>query len=163
MTEETQPEEETQAYEYEDEFNLDEDYVPVPIIPAGPYNANIVSAVINSEIGAIVITTQLQNNPGLTCSDGETPVDGQQVALKLWLPKPGDEAKMTKSQKQTTRQWKLNNIKDTLDSLGITAPTISEIRRQIDAGEWLRDGVSVDVTVDTYKGQVNNNVNAINI
>lgn len=161
MTDENQ--EPQPDYDYTDEFNLDKDYVPVPVIPAGPYNANIVSAKLDTALGAIVIMCQLQGNPDANCSDGTTPVDGQQVAFKLWLPKPGDEATMTKSGKQTKRQWKLNTIKETLDKLGINAPTISEIKNQIAAGTWNKDGVSVDVTVDTFKGQVNNNVNSINI
>jgi len=150
-------------FEYEDEFNLDEDYVPVPIIPPGPYNANIVKVILNAEMGAIVFSTQLQGNPNATCSDGATPVDGQQVTMRLWLPKPGDETTMTKSGKQTKRQWKLNTIKETLDKMGISAPTISEIKRQVEAGEWNRDGVSVDVAVNTYKGQISNDVTAINV
>lgn len=149
-------------FEYEDEFNLDEDYVPVPIIPPGPYNANLVKVVLNAEMGAIVFSSQLQNNPQAVCSDGATPVDGQQVTMRLWLPKPGDENTMTKSGKQTKRQWKLNTIKETLDKLGISAPTITEIKRQIEAGEWNKDGVSVDVVVNTYKGQISNDVSSIN-
>lgn len=160
--EETESEEQA-AYEYEDEFNLDEDYVPVPIIPPGPYRANLVKTILNAEMGAIVFECQLQGNPQVVCSDGTTPVDGQVVTMRLWLPKPGDENLRTPNGKQSKRQWKLNTIKETLDKMGISAPTITEIKRQIEAGDWNKDDVSIDVTVNTYKGQVSNDISAINV
>jgi len=161
MTEETAPQQEAPATEYNDDFDLDSDYKPVPLIPAGEYQGNIVEARLDDQIGAIVIVGQLQNNPEQVCSDGETPVDGQSVALKIWLPKSGDENTMTPKGTQTKRQWKLNNIKDTLDKLGIVAPTMTAIRDQIASGEWLRDGVLISVEVSTYKGQVSNDARSI--
>lgn len=160
MTEETQEQPETPV-EYNDDFDLDSDYKPVPLIPSGDYAGNIVETRVDDQIGAIVIVGQLQNNPEQVCSDGDTPVDGQSVALKLWLPKSGDETTMTPKGNQTKRQWKLNNIKESLDKLGIVAPTMTAIRDQIASGAWLLDDVVISVEVSTYKGQVSNDARSI--
>lgn len=156
-------EEEKEVVAYDDEFDLDKDYKPVPLIPQGEYNGNIVEARMDDGIGAVVIVGQLQGNPEMMCSDAETPVDGQSVALKIWLPKPGDESAMTPKGNQTKRQWKLNNLKECMDKLGINAPTLSAMREQMAEGKWNLDNVTISVEVSTYKGQVSNDARSITV
>lgn len=159
----SEEQEEKEVIAYDDEFDLDKDYKPVPLIPQGDYNGNIVEARVDDEIGAIVLVAQLQGNPEIMCSDAETPVDGQSVALKIWLPKPDDGSKMTPKGTQTKRQWKLNNLKECMDKLGINAPTVSAMREQIAEGKWNIESVVVAVEVNVYKGTTSNDARSMTI
>lgn len=153
--------EDTNVQEFDDNFDLDADYKPVPLIPAGIYNGNIIGARIDEGMGAIVIDAQLQGNDDQTCSDAETPVDGQSVSLRIWLPKAEDSEKMTPKGNMTKKQWKINNMKDCFNKLGIEALTMSDIKAQIEDGSWIQDGVNVDVELNTYKGDVSNQAKSI--
>jgi hypothetical protein len=158
MTEETQ---DAPATEYNDDFDLETDYKAVPLVPKADYSGNITKVELNPELPALIFTVQLQGNPGEVCSDGETPVDGNSVSLMIWLPKPGDKDLSTPKGNMSKHQWKINNLKENLDAMGISAPTMVAIREGIADGSFLKDNVTVSVDVKTYKGTTSNEVKSI--
>lgn len=146
-------------YDYQDDFNLDSDYAEVPIVPGGSYLCNIVEVALNPEIHALQFKIQLQGNEAV-CSDGVTPVDGQGGMYNIWLPKPGD-ANLQTPGGQNKKQWKINNLKESLDKLEIDAPTVVAMREQIASGAWLKDGVSVVMKLETYQGKVSSKAQSL--
>jgi len=80
------------ASEYQgvDDFDVEEDFVPIPLIAEGYYNSAVTDVKFNSEDKTIDWSFTLNDNGGVM-SDGETPIDGSVHVYRNWLPKPGDE------------------------------------------------------------------------
>lgn len=156
-------EEPKDVMDFDDDFDLDRDYTPTPIIPKGDYWGNITRTGLNKEANSIDFTCLFEGNGDDVCADGETPVDGISAVFKLWLPKPEDATKYIKSGGMTKRQFKLNAIKEFIDSMGFSANTMQEIKSALENGDWLTDGVKINVQVDTYKGNTRHQINGISL
>jgi hypothetical protein len=136
-----------------DDFDLDNDFVPTPLIPQATYRGNIVEVKFEKEKCYLDFSVCLNDNGGVK-SDGETPIDGSRLSYKVFLPKPGDEAEMTKSGKQTKKQSKINMLKEFSDKLKLNINSPNDIREAIENGDWI--GIDVQVTVEPseYEGRV---------
>jgi hypothetical protein len=139
------------------DFNAEEEYKPMPLIPTGQYFANVTEVKIDEEAQAIVWTFVLADNGGLM-SDGETSVDGTPITLKNWLPKPGDEEELTTSGKQTKRQAKINMLKQFADGMGVNMNTPMNILDAIANSEWIGLRAKLQISVREYEGRVFNEV-----
>jgi ribosomal protein L28 len=131
------------------DFNLEDEYKPVPLIPNGMYNASIVNIEKDSKNSLIIFTLCLSENGGYM-SDGETPVDGVNLDKRVFLPKKGDEAEYTKSGKQTKRQYKINAMREFFSDIKVSANTLREVEEAVANKEWL--GITVKVTVGIRAG-----------
>lgn len=149
----TQEEEQESAAD----FDVDDEYKPTPVIPNGNYLASITGAKVDGARLAIQITFA-ENGDEYVMSDGETKVDGAQETYNVWLPKAGDEKELTKSGKQTKRQWKINNMKKVGEKLGIQLQSLGQIREDADSGVWVGHEVVAVVGVREYKGEIQNEV-----
>ncbi len=78
------------------DFNVELEYVPDPLIPDGVYNGLITDLKYDTGFHALQWEVALQNNLGICCDDGSTPVDGERLVFSNWLPVPGDEAALSK-------------------------------------------------------------------
>ena len=129
------------------DFNLENDYTPLPLVPAGKYAGAVTKVTFNDEINCLTFTVVLNGNGGY-CSDDETEIDGRSLPLKVWYPKDGDGDEMTKSGLQTKRQWKINNIAKVAKKLGINLNTMSDMYEGVESGEWIGLEVSAKVSVE---------------
>ena len=138
------------------DFSLEDEYKQPPLVPQGNYQGNV--TLVAPSKGAIVWTVTLDGNDGFQ-SDGETPIDGQLVWYRNWLPKSGDENEMTKSGGQTKRQWKINALSDFAKVMGVNMNTPTKIVEAIENGDWIGLRVVCAVSLDEYQGVVRNVVN----
>lgn len=92
-------------------------------------------------------------------NDGETPIDGAHVFFRNWLPKPGDEAEMTKNGRNNKRQSKINMLKDFETSLGVDMSTPAKIAQALNESLWVGVEADLDVDIDEYQGKFRNVVN----
>jgi len=127
------------------DFNLNDEYKPVPLIPGGNYKANIVA--VSHEASKYAIAFKIcfvENN--VMMSDGETKVDGAHEYFRLWLPKPGDDREMQANGKVSKRQGKINSMKRCSEDLKINMNTPTIIAQAIIEQQWI--GIPVIASVD---------------
>lgn len=140
-------------------FNLEEDYKVEALIPEGTKcNGSITKVVLNEKAYLLQFEVCMNNNPGMVKADGESEVDGTHLPYKVWLPKPGDEKKMTKSGKQTTYQWKINNMAECFNKLGIVEQDPASIKQAIDDQSWVGIDVVCEIGINEYKGKITNQI-----
>ena len=151
------PTQEDEAEESAADFDVDDEYKPVPLIPNGNYLGAITAVKVEGARIAFQITMS-ENGPEHVMSDGETPVDGAQEYYNVWLPKAGDESTPTTSGKQTKRQWKINNMKKVGEKLGIRLQSLGQIREDAAAGTWVGHEVVAVVGTREYKGEMQNEI-----
>ncbi|MCC7570650.1 hypothetical protein KO465_04840 [Candidatus Micrarchaeota archaeon] len=139
------------------DFNVNDEYKPVPLVPKGRYHGAVAGVKADLDMMAIVWDICLQENGGVL-NDGETPIDGTIVQYRSWLPKPGDESVRTKSGNMTKRQWKINALKEFQDELGLDMSTAQIIAQSIAEQIWVGLIMDVDVSISEYQGQFRNQV-----
>jgi hypothetical protein len=152
--------EEQQGMNIDTDFNVDDEYKPEPLIPAGIYHAASTSVKFDPAQQAIAWTFVLHDNGGLM-SDGETGVDGSTVFYRNWLPRPGDESEMNTSGKATKRQSKINMLKQFSTAVGLDMSTPQVIIDALTEQTWL--GLEVDLTIATreWEGKIFNDVKKV--
>ncbi len=138
------------------DFSLEDEYKQPPLVPQGNYQGNVTKVAVDK--GAIVWHITLDGNDGFQ-SDGSTPIDGQLVWYRNWLPKPGDENEMIKSGGQTKRQWKINALSDFAKVMKVNMNTPQDIVEAIENADWIGLRVVCAVALDEYQGVVRNVVN----
>jgi len=127
------------------DFNLNDEYKPVPLIPGGTYKANIIAVSHEASKYALAFKLCFVEND-VMMSDGETPVDGSHEYYRAWLPKPGDESEMQANGRVTKRQGKINSLKRLADDLKISMNTPQAIAQAIIEQHWI--GIPVLASVD---------------
>ncbi|MBE9592753.1 MAG: hypothetical protein IMF19_04665 [Proteobacteria bacterium] len=140
-----------------DDFDIEEEFTPIPLIAEGFYNAAITDVKFNSEDKTIDWSATLNNNGGVM-SDGETPIDGSVHTYRNWLPKPGDETERTKKGTQTKRQAKINMMHDFAEGMKVTMSTPRQILEAIANSDWIGMEVQVKMGIRTWEGRIFNNV-----
>jgi len=140
------------------DFNLEDEYKPAPLVPQGNYQGNVTNVTVDARGHAILWQITLDGNGGYQ-SDGETPIDGQVMFYRAWLPKSGDDSEMIKSGGMTKRQWKINALADFSKAMGINMSTPAVIKEAIENSDWIGIRVTMAVTFDEYQGVVRNQVN----
>jgi hypothetical protein len=145
-------------YQGIDDFDIEEDFQPTPLIAEGYYNGAVTSVQFNSEDKTLDWSFTLSENGGVM-SDGETPIDGAVLQYRNWLPKPGDENEMTKKGTQTKRQAKINMLHDFAEAMKITMTTPKQILEAIANSDWIGIESQVKVEIRTWQGRTFNGVN----
>lgn len=140
------------------DFNVKDEYKADPLIPNGTYHATANAVKYVPGMFKIVWDFCLHDNGGVM-NDGQTPIDGAYVQFNNWLPKPGDEAIMTKSNKTNKRQSKINILADFQEKMGIDMSTPAIIAEALANGTWIGVEADVEVTTDEYNGKFRNMVN----
>lgn len=143
--------------QFESEFNVEEEFKPDPLAPAGTYKGHVVQVSFNGEQQAIVWRVVLSDNGG-TMSDGETPIDGSAHYYRNWLPRAGDENIQTPSGRSDKRTAKINMMKRFSEGMQINMNTKQEIIQGISEGLWMGIPVFVKLTLDTYQGVTRNQI-----
>lgn len=151
------PEDEYGGMSDVDDFDVEEEYQPTPLIAEGYYNSAVTDVKFNSVDKTIDWTFTLNNNGGVM-SDGETPIDGSTQVYRNWLPKPGDEVEMTKKGNQTKRQAKINMLHDFAEAMSITMATPKGILESIANSDWIGMEAQVKIEVRTWDNRTFNGI-----
>jgi len=134
--------------ELNSDFNLEEEYKEDPLVTKGNYNGAVESVRMDEEETLVTWNIILNNNdPGLLCTDGETPVNGRPIPFKNWLPLAGDDRVMAKKG-GTKRQVKINMLKAFSDQMQVSMNTMVQIREAIAEQEWVGIDVIVSVIIE---------------
>lgn len=143
-------------------FDVEDEYKPTPLIPTGGYRGALTEILYNKKHASIDWTVTLNDNGGYM-SDGETPIDGSSHIYKLWLPRPGDDVTMTKSGKQTKRQYKINSLKRFSKQTGLNVSSMDAVMEALENQEWLGLDVKIVLSVDSYKGMTFNRIEELTV
>ena len=143
-----------------EDFNIDDEYRPAPLIPAGVYHAYVTDVQFDAGDQTIVWTFTLNGNGGVM-SDGETAIDGGQITYRNWLPKPGDESELTKKGNMTKRQAKINMLHDFAKVMGVNLSTPAAIAEGIANASWIGIEKDLKIGVRTYEGRNFNDIERI--
>ena len=148
------------AAQFETDFDVEEEFAPVPVIPQGNYRGSVTGVIFDGDKQSINFDVTLDGNDVLM-SDGETEVDGSKVTFRVWLPKQGDENEMTSGGRQTKKQWKINNLKKVSESMGIDMNTPKAIADGINNGDWIGLDVIANIRISTWNDELKNDVNSL--
>ena len=146
-----------QDSQFESDFNVQDEFKPDPLCPAGTYKGHVIQVHFDAEGQCIVWTVALQGNSGVM-SDGATPIDGQRFQYRNWMPRPGDENTMTPKGRSTKRQAKINMLKQFADGMKVNMNGKQEIIQGITEGLWLGIPVFCKLSLETYEGRTRNNI-----
>jgi len=139
------------------DFNIQDEYVPDPVLPNGTYHGAVTKVTFNSSKHTINWSICLHDNGGFM-SDNTTPIDGSYAYYTNLLPVPGDENNMIKSGKQTKRQWKINALAEFCEKLSIDMSTPQKILTALEEQIWVGMEVTVDTEIQEYNGTVSSRV-----
>lgn len=145
------------------DFNLKDDYKPVPVIPQGTYFCGITDTSINLKSGSIQVELTLEGNSGVL-SDGETPINGSKIMYHLWLPKENDDKEYTSSGRQTKKQWKINNMHEFFMTMENPVTNWSSILEAVNNKTLVGRQLMVEIAIEEYKGRMQSraqNISAI--
>jgi hypothetical protein len=148
-------------FKFDTEFNVDEEFKPTPLIPSGRYEGNVTKVHFDPASFALVWEVTLCTEDDMLMSDGETPVNGNVVFYRNWLPKAGDESTRTKTGKMTKRQAKINMLREFSKNMKISMNTPQEIMDGVNNCEWIGISVMVTVEIREWEGRFSNNVKDI--
>jgi hypothetical protein len=149
-----------QESQFESDFNLEDEYTPEPLAPAGTYRGHVTAVTFDPAQQAIVWQVVLQGN-GSYMSDGKTPIDGSRHYFRNWLPRPGDENIMTPSGRSTKRTAKINMMTKFAEGMEISMNTKDAIIKGITEGEWLGIPVFAKLSLNTYQGNTRNQIDSM--
>ncbi len=144
---------------FDTSFNVDNDYKPTPLVITGNYFGTIKGAELHSKTARVIIKIVLDGNDGVTCTDGETEVDGIEVDSRLWLPKANDKNEMNGKGTMSKFQSKVNMMKAFGERTGLNVNNFEAIKEGIDDGDWIGVDVVANVGVETYQGRQFNRCN----
>ena len=163
MDEKKQDDVPNEDYSYDaelDDFDVEEEYQPAPLIAQGYYNSAVTDVKFNSEDKTIDWTFTLNNNGGVM-SDGVTPIDGSAQVYRNWLPKPGDANEMTKKGNMTKRQAKINMLHDFAESMKITMSNPKAILESIANSDWLGMEAQIKIGLRTWESRTFNSIERV--
>ena len=149
-----------QESQFESDFNLEDEYTPEPLAPAGTYRGHVISVSFDPTQQAIVWQVVLQGN-GSYMSDGKTPVDGSRHYFRNWLPRPGDENIMTPSGRSTKRAAKISMMSKFAEGMKIQMNTKDAIIQGITEGTWMGIPVFAKLSLNTYQGNTRNQIDSM--
>lgn len=159
--EETVPEDENfdepEAADVDTDFDLDDDYKPEPLLKNGKYKGNITGVALDEGRGSIDWTVVLDENGGFM-SDGETEVDGSEHNFSNWLPKSSDKGQRSKTGADKW-QTKINMLKRFADNMQIQIKTYQQIKDACTDQDWVGLPVTVEMKIETYRGQHRSRIN----
>ena len=144
---------------FDTSFDVDADYKPTPLIIGGTYKGTIKSVKMNNKLAAVEFMIVLNGNEGVTCTDGETTVDGIEVESKLWLPKANDKNELNKKGNMTKFQSKVNMLKSFGERTELNVNSFDKIQEAIGDQEWIGHSVLARVDVEVYQGRQFNRCN----
>ena len=153
-------EHETEGMHIETDFSLDDEFKPDPLAPVANYLGSVAAVALEVGNQAVAWKVVLNDNGGVM-SDGETPIDGQAFYYRNWLPRVGDENKMTASGRSTKRQAKINMMKQFSEEMHIEMDSPPQILAAIESGDWVGIDVVVSLTIDEYQGRTRNNISSM--
>jgi len=146
---------------FETDFNVDDEYKPTPLVPAGKYEGFVTNVSFDSKDSALVWDVTLKADDDVYMSDNETPVNGNILVYKNWFPRAGDEAVRTKTGKMTKRQAKINMIQDFQRKMKISMNTPDAIVQGVSNAEWIGLEVLATVAVREYEGRFSNQISEL--
>lgn len=141
------------ATSFDTSFDVESEYKPEPLVIGGNYFGNIKDVKLDSEKSRIIFTIVLDGNDEVTCSDGETPVDGIEIDSSVWLPRPNDKNEMNKKGTMSKYQSKINMMKQFMDRTGLDISSFDAIKGHIDDADWIGIEVVGKVTVEVWEGR----------
>lgn len=147
------------------DFDLNQDYLPTPLVPGGTYKGAITKMSFSEESQMLSITATLNGNGGF-CSDETTEIDGTTVTQRVWYPKGEDKETMTGSGRQTKWQWKVNQIKKVADKLKINLDTRQAMYSLVDSQELIGLDVNIKLSIeppDDYNDEAYNDVKSMEV
>lgn len=140
------------------EFDLEDEYKPEPLVPNGNYRGNVVGVAYEREHNNISWKVTLAENGGVL-SDGETPIDGWTGYVRNFMPLKGDENVMTKDNRQTKRQSKINMMTRFAEGMKINMNSPTIIATAIANQDWVGIPVIVTIGLNEYQGVTRNQIN----
>jgi hypothetical protein len=143
-----------------EDFNLEKEYKPDPLVPTGNYRGNVISVVYEPERNCITWKVALEGNEGVL-SDGSTPIDGNHVYFRNFLPVPGDENEMSSNGRNTKRQTKINMLTKFAEKMKVKMNTKKELLEALNNGDWIGIPVALSISVGEYLGNARNEVNSM--
>ena len=149
--------EEATGYTPDTDFDLEDEYKPEPLVPNGNYRGNVVGVAYEPKDNAIVWKVVLDGNGGVM-SDGETPIDGWMGYVRNWQPKLGDENEMTKDNRMTKRQSKINMMKRFAEGMKINMNTPKIIATAIANQDWIGIPVICSIGLNEFQGRTTNQI-----
>lgn len=142
------------------DFDLEDEYKPEPLVPNGNYRGNVVGVAFEPERHAIAWKVVLADNGGVM-SDGETPIDGWTGYCRNFLPLSGDKNEMTKDNRQTKHQSKVNMMKRFAEGMKVNMNKPKIIAESIQNQDWVGLTVTASVGLNEYQGVTRNQINKI--
>lgn len=142
-----------------DNFSIEDEWTAPPVIPAGVYHSRVTAVSFDAEQVCVVFQFQLCDNGGYL-DDGTTPIDGNVIFNRVWLPKPSDSTELTKNGK-SKRVVKIDMMKRFADSLGINMNTPQAINMSLANQEWVGLEADIEVTFREYEGRMYNDIKKI--
>ena len=140
-----------------EDFSLEDEYKPEPLVPQGNYTGNVVAVTVEPARNAVAWKVCLEGNGG-NQSDGETPIDGKHLWFRNWLPKSGDDKEMTSTGTMTKRQSKINMLKRFAEGMKVSMDSPQVIIDGIESGDWIGMPVIAAVAIDEYQGITRNQI-----
>jgi hypothetical protein len=145
-------------FKFDTQFNLEEEFKVSPLVPNGSYEGNITDVHFDVDANAIVWEVTLIADMDVFMSDNETPVNGNVLYYRNWLPKAGDESTRTKNGKMTKRQAKINMMTEFQKKMRIDMNTPQAILDGVNNREWVGIPVIATVEVREYEQRLSNQI-----
>lgn len=142
------------------DFDIDAEYKPEPFVPKATYKGFITEVKYLPDKFCLEFRVTLNGNSGVM-SDGLTPIDGNVVPYKLWMPKPGDEMVPSNNGRSNKRQNKMNKLGEFKIATGIAISRPVEIVTAIRAGVFMGMPVEANVSLSEFEGNKYNEVSKL--
>ena len=85
------------SFTFDTDFNVEDEFKAAPLVPSGKYEGNVTGVKFDPTAMALVWEVTLIADNDVMMSDNETPVTGNVMYYRNWLPKAGDENIRTKT------------------------------------------------------------------
>jgi len=118
-----------------EDFDLEADYVPMPVLQTGNYAVNTVNVSFDAEKQCLIFQVVTEGNDTVK-SDGETPADGTNLWYRIWFPRDGDEQEVGKNG-LSKKQNKINMINRNFKNMKLNVNTPSQIMSAVENGDWM--------------------------
>lgn len=145
---------------FETDFNVDEEYKPIPLAPKGNYFGHVTEVVWDGQNSALVWSVTLSDQNEGAMSDG-SPIAGQVYDYRNWFPKAGDENEKSARGNQTKRQSKINMIKDFSTKMKVDMNSPQAIITAIQNQDWVGIPVVATLVVKAYQGRFRNEISGL--
>ena len=146
------------SFTFDTDFNVEDEYKATPLVPSGKYEGNVTGVKFDPTTMSLVWEVTLIADNDVMMSDNETPVTGNVMYYRNWLPKAGDENIRTKTGKMTKRQAKINMMQDFQKKMRIDMNTPEAIMDGVSNQEWVGIEVIATVEVREWEGHLSNQI-----